>query len=384
MFVRYNPIILFGAMVCGFYVYLFTTKQNYYTSEPSVLLIYIVDTILCLLFLLLLVAANHNKLVSRYKKFKMDIISAIKSPRTIVLIYVLLSLLVLLNWQVVLATFVLNEKKEIFLTYIDYGYSYHLITPIFIILSASRLSFGFGLPIIVMLAFFLFIAALQNKTLFLMIIYFSYIFWWLSKLEKNNNKGGNLRLVIMAAGLIGIAALTVLLQERRASIADALTYSIDAFFRFQVIGFYMSNELFNIERGVQGATTALFGVVAEKISMLFGGYGMLTDGFIAKRVEIGPNNSQNAIYPWSVWLYAQLGVVGLMLKYILVCSLFWLFLTIKFNASLFYLLVLLIFISLFRHPFLNVTDLYFFVTFLLLDIYLMIAGLSFRVRLRKL
>ena len=384
MFVRYNPFILFGVMACGFFVSLVATEQSYYPVNSSILPIYVIDMIFCLFFLLMLVSSNHNKLSIRHKKLKKDIFAATRTLRAKVLICVLLSLLLLFNWQAIFASFVLNEKKEIFLTYVDYGYTYHIITPILLFLSASRISFGSGAPIIVVLAFFFFVASLQNKSLFLLIIYFCYLFWWLDQLGKEKKQVGNWRFVVIAVCMISLATFTVLLQERRGAFVEALLYSIEAFFRFKVIGFYLSDELFTIERGFQGAATALFGVVAEKISLLFsGGYGLLTDGFIARRIEIGPDNSQNAIYPWSVWLYAQMGVFGLVLKYIFLSSLFWIFLVTRFNASLLYLMLIIIFESLFRHPFMNVTDLYFFIAFLLLDIYLLLLGQSRRVRQGK-
>ena len=179
--------------------------------------------------------------------------------------------------------------------------------------------------------------------------------------------------------LLSICLLSILLgvttiyQGRAESILEGFLNVSDALFRYRSYSFYLAQFVFEASDGIDKILFPFFGWFSERSLTIFLDLEqpISTSGsdFVYKFRYIG-RYRPNVLYPWWAFFYAKFGFIGLFLKMVYSFIIFRILVAIKLPLTLLYFLYILLFYQFVRHPFINASGAYTFISIIFLDIIL--------------
>ena len=188
--------------------------------------------------------------------------------------------------------------------------------------------------------------------------------------EKRISK---LKLLLTSCFLFVFLGIITIYQGRADSIIDGALNVSEALFRYRSYSFYLSQFVFEISGDVDKILFPFFGWISERLLTVFGGIEqpISTSGsdFVYKFHFVGDYRA-NVLYPWWAFFYGKFGVIGLFLKMIYCFLLFRILIGFRMPLTLLYFFYILLIYQFVRHPFINASGAYSFISIVLVDIIL--------------
>lgn len=161
--------------------------------------------------------------------------------------------------------------------------------------------------------------------------------------------------------------------------ADTLLSSVDglftALFKYRSFSFYLAEHAIDkIEGDFEQLFFPFFGFFIERFLSLFSlisnPISVQESSFVFDFIPLGTNSNfdANVLYPWWSWFYGAFGLIGVLVKFIFCFFIFRLLQSVKLNFCFIYFLYIMCFYGSIRHPLLDNSNVYAFLTFLFFDV----------------
>ncbi|MEX5757206.1 O-antigen polymerase [Providencia hangzhouensis] len=253
-----------------------------------------------------------------------------------------------------------------------------LASPFFVVMCAISISYQYNFKIIIacLLGVFLVSAYNLSRSEFANLI--SLIILCLSL--KGLSFKVILKLIIFSILFVIIAGILTIYQGRADTINSSITGILNAFFKYKAFSFYLAElSIEKISNDIEQILYPFFGFFIERfliiIEPISNPISVYDADFISEFHRLGPNNTYdgNVLYPWWSWFYGAFGIFGILIKSIFTLIVLIFLLKSKFRFLTLYTLYLILFVSYFRHPILNVASAYAIILFLIMDLLIILS-----------
>lgn len=180
--------------------------------------------------------------------------------------------------------------------------------------------------------------------------------------------------VLITIGFLALfLGLTTIYQGRTDSVIEGFLNVSDALFRYRSYSFYLAQFVFDVSDSVDKILFPFFGWLSERALTIFweikDPISTSKSDFVYKFRYVGDYRA-NVLYPWWAFFYGKFGMIGLFIKMVYSFVLFRIILFFKLPLTLLYFMYVLLFYQFVRHPFINASGVYSFISIVLLDIIL--------------
>ncbi|TGV19325.1 oligosaccharide repeat unit polymerase [Pseudoalteromonas sp. MEBiC 03607] len=234
------------------------------------------------------------------------------------------------------------------------------------VFESSKKQYMTIIPLVLVLILHVFL--LQSRTELLQLIYLAITFVVMFGLKVSKFK-----LMISIFFLFCIGTYISVIQGRVAA-SDSFLFTFNTFFRYKVSAFQLAEYSISLDYSADNILTPFFGFLSEKIiSPVFGvNVPIVTSGsnFLSDFKPVPLSGVANVLYPHWSWFYGAFGLLGLFIKVFYYAILLKLALKFRLINTFLSLVVIIIFVQSWRHPFISTSDFYSLVGIILLDCYL--------------
>lgn len=206
----------------------------------------------------------------------------------------------------------------------------------------------------------------------LLILYITALLIILKEIKLNVKK-----LLIPATFLLLSLGIITQYQGRADNITEGILNVTDALFRYRSYSFFLSQFVIDLPYSIDKSLFPFFGWFSERLLTEFWEIQnpISTSGSdFVYRYRYVSGYRPNVLYPWWVFFYSNLGILGIFLKAIFSFILFRSIILLKSPLLLIYFLFIISYLQFVRHPIINSAGAYSLLSVIILDIILKIGN----------
>jgi hypothetical protein len=359
------PLALYLGSIIFLYILPFSAQVGI-----DIVVISVVDYILTLFVVGVFIVVNKYRIVKINLSFKTHYQSFMKKYYCIFSLFVLYSLYATYkNMSMVLLD---GYNREGLLNEVSAGYLDMLLPSLFSCLFVVSVIYKYPFKVKILLftgviSVMLFYLSRSNL---LFLIFFPFIFLYVLPHKLNNKK--ILKLLLIMIIIVIMASYITILQGRGDNLKDVIFKITETLFRYKAYSFYLAEYAIQVSHGAEKSVFPFLGWLSEKIISLYwvvsepiSVYGST---FVSDFRLLGNGYKANVLYPWWAWFYGYYGVLGLFIKALYIYIILSIVLRFKMCLTFMFLLYIILFSIVVKHPLINAGAFYAFVSLIVFDL----------------